>query len=80
MTDYQKVLKDNLRKSGCHFERQGKGDHEIWYSPKEILNIFSLHASVHMHVVGPQQHLVNVPNPPRMRFMLKAESVVAGNI
>lgn len=33
MTDYQKALKDNLRKSGCHFERQGKGDHEIWYSP-----------------------------------------------
>lgn len=18
---------------GCHFERQGKGDHEIWFSP-----------------------------------------------
>lgn len=33
MTDFQKALKDNLRKSGCKFERQGKGDHEIWYSP-----------------------------------------------
>jgi len=20
-------------KAGCTFERQGKGDHEIWYSP-----------------------------------------------
>ncbi|MBI4702241.1 MAG: type II toxin-antitoxin system HicA family toxin [Deltaproteobacteria bacterium] len=22
-----------LREAGCRFERQGKGDHEIWYSP-----------------------------------------------
>ena len=22
-----------LREAGCDFERQGKGDHEIWYSP-----------------------------------------------
>jgi hypothetical protein len=26
-------LKQVLREAGCHFERQGKGDHEIWYSP-----------------------------------------------
>ena len=26
-------LKRLLRERGCHFERQGKGDHEIWYSP-----------------------------------------------
>jgi predicted RNA binding protein YcfA (HicA-like mRNA interferase family) len=25
----KKILKDN----GCYFERQGKGDHEIWFSP-----------------------------------------------
>ena len=22
-----------LREAGCRFERPGKGDHEIWYSP-----------------------------------------------
>jgi hypothetical protein len=26
-------LKKRLKKAGCRFERQGKGDHEIWYSP-----------------------------------------------
>jgi predicted RNA binding protein YcfA (HicA-like mRNA interferase family) len=22
-----------LRENGCRFERQGRGDHEIWFSP-----------------------------------------------
>ncbi|MDJ0516209.1 MAG: type II toxin-antitoxin system HicA family toxin [Trichodesmium sp. MO_231.B1] len=26
-------LKKILTQAGCYFERQGKGDHEIWYSP-----------------------------------------------
>ncbi len=26
-------MKKLLLESGCRFERQGKGDHEIWYSP-----------------------------------------------
>lgn len=26
-------LKEILAEAGCYFERQGKGDHEIWYSP-----------------------------------------------
>ena len=26
-------LKKLLSDEGCYFERQGKGDHEIWYSP-----------------------------------------------
>ncbi|PIP05041.1 MAG: hypothetical protein CO012_04925 [Syntrophobacterales bacterium CG_4_8_14_3_um_filter_49_14] len=33
MADYTKDLKKYLREAGCSFERQGKGDHEIWYSP-----------------------------------------------
>ncbi len=33
MTDYTKDLKKYLQKEGCFLERQGKGDHEIWYSP-----------------------------------------------
>ncbi|MBW4472873.1 MAG: type II toxin-antitoxin system HicA family toxin [Stenomitos rutilans HA7619-LM2] len=27
------ALKRLLVNAGCSFERQGKGDHEIWYSP-----------------------------------------------
>ena len=26
-------LKKMLAAAGCYLERQGKGDHEIWYSP-----------------------------------------------
>jgi hypothetical protein len=33
MGDYTQMLKDALAEVGCRFERQGKGDHEIWYSP-----------------------------------------------
>jgi hypothetical protein len=33
MGDFTKPLKEHLREAGCFFERQGKGDHEIWYSP-----------------------------------------------
>ncbi|MBI2368319.1 MAG: type II toxin-antitoxin system HicA family toxin [Deltaproteobacteria bacterium] len=34
MADYSPEVKRILRASGCYFHRQGKGDHEIWYSPK----------------------------------------------
>lgn len=33
MSDYTQKLKRLLRMNGCTFERQGKGDHEIWFSP-----------------------------------------------
>ena len=33
MADFSKDLVAKLREAGCCFERQGKGDHEIWYSP-----------------------------------------------
>ena len=33
MSDYAKELKRLLVNDGCSFERQGKGDHEIWFSP-----------------------------------------------
>ena len=31
---YGKELKSLLHKSACRYMRPGKGDHEIWYSPK----------------------------------------------
>ena len=33
MSDYSKDLKQYLHEAGCRFDRQGKGDHEIWFSP-----------------------------------------------
>jgi HicA toxin of bacterial toxin-antitoxin, len=30
---YTPRLKKLLRRHGCRFERPGKGDHELWYSP-----------------------------------------------
>ena len=33
MAGYSRALKKHLREAGCYFERQGKGDHEIWFSP-----------------------------------------------
>ena len=34
MAGLEGQLKKILREHGCTFVRQGKGDHEIWYSPK----------------------------------------------
>jgi hypothetical protein len=31
--NFTRIVKKLLREAGCRFERQGKGDHEIWYSP-----------------------------------------------
>jgi hypothetical protein len=33
MASYTPNVKEILRAHGCYFERPGKGDHEIWYSP-----------------------------------------------
>ena len=33
MADYDPEVKRLLREAGCYPVRQGKGDHEIWYSP-----------------------------------------------
>lgn len=33
MPSWTREVKTALSKGGCRFERHGKGDHEIWYSP-----------------------------------------------
>lgn len=33
MASYTPKLKEVLRAHGCHYDRRGRGDHEIWYSP-----------------------------------------------
>lgn len=38
MADFKRELKALLNNAGCYFVRQGKGDHEIWYSPITKIN------------------------------------------
>lgn len=38
MADFARKLKKILREKGCHKVRQGKGDHEIWFSPLSGIN------------------------------------------
>ena len=33
MAEYEKKVRKILSENGCTFERRGKGDHDIWYSP-----------------------------------------------
>lgn len=33
MATYEREVRSLLLQAGCVFHREGKGDHEIWYSP-----------------------------------------------
>ena len=33
MAEYEKKVREQLHEHGCRFERRGKGDHDLWYSP-----------------------------------------------
>jgi ubiquinone biosynthesis protein Coq4 len=33
MSAYEKKVREKLTEHGCYFQRHGKGDHDIWYSP-----------------------------------------------
>ena len=33
MAEFEKKVRDELKKNGCTFVRHGKGDHDIWFSP-----------------------------------------------
>ena len=39
MAEYEKRVREILRENGCSFERRGKGDHDIWYSPITNTNV-----------------------------------------
>ena len=32
-TSFTPALKKKLTEAGCYFVRNGKGDHDVWYSP-----------------------------------------------
>lgn len=33
MAEYEHKVREELRRHGCYKIREGKGDHEVWYSP-----------------------------------------------
>ncbi|MFD2181156.1 type II toxin-antitoxin system HicA family toxin [Rhodoplanes azumiensis] len=33
MRGFGRLVREKLRAAGCYLLRQGRGDHEIWYSP-----------------------------------------------
>lgn len=39
MAEYEKKVRKILAQNGCTFQRHGKGDHDIWYSPITKRNI-----------------------------------------
>jgi hypothetical protein len=49
MADYTRGVKRALLDGGCVFVRQGKGDHEIWFSPISQRNFMVNNAIVSRH-------------------------------
>ena len=39
MAEYEEKVREKLVENGCHFQRHGRGDHDIWYSPITGLSI-----------------------------------------
>lgn len=33
MNEFGKRVREILQANGCYFKRQGRGDHQIWFSP-----------------------------------------------
>lgn len=53
MAEYEKIVRDVLRRNGCAFVRHGKGDHDIWHSPISGHNV-----TVDTKI--PSRHMANV--------------------
>ena len=39
MADFERDVRRLLTEHGCVFVRHGKGDHDIWFSPKTRCNV-----------------------------------------
>jgi HicA toxin of bacterial toxin-antitoxin, len=51
MAKLKRELVSVLTAAGCRFVRQGKGDHEIWYSPVSKQN-FTLDAGITSRIMA----------------------------
>ncbi len=52
MTDYYRELVAILREHGCSLARQGKGSHEIWFSPISGLYVTVPRSTKSRHTVN----------------------------
>lgn len=52
MADDGKSLRKLLREAGCSSIRSGKGDHEIWYSPRTDRNFPVDHKILSRHTAN----------------------------
>lgn len=39
MAEYEKLVREEMKRNGCYFLRRGKGDHDIWHSPITNRNV-----------------------------------------
>jgi len=61
MATYTPKLKEILRAHGCYFERPGRGDHEIWYSPTTGRRFPVDHAIVSRHTANAVLKQAGIP-------------------
>jgi len=52
MAGFYKELTKILSEAGCHLVRQGRGDHEIWFSPVSQKHFTVDHGSKSRHTVN----------------------------
>jgi hypothetical protein len=61
MSSYTLKLKEILRAHGCYFERPGRGDHEIWYSPVTERRIPVDHSILSRHTANAVLKQAGIP-------------------
>jgi predicted RNA binding protein YcfA (HicA-like mRNA interferase family) len=52
VANFTRKLKKTLTAAGCYFVRQGRGDHEIWYSPLTNINFTVDNAILSRHTAN----------------------------
>ncbi|MHB8654299.1 MAG: type II toxin-antitoxin system HicA family toxin [Terriglobia bacterium] len=61
MATFTPKLKEILRAHGCTFERPGRGDHEIWYSPITLRRFPVDHSIVSRHTANAVLKQAGIP-------------------
>lgn len=61
MASFYKDLIEALREAGCYFVRQGRGDHEIWFSPIKGKNFLVDHGTKSRHTANEAMKQAGLP-------------------
>ncbi|GEM_PF-503335 len=69
MSDYTPQLKKYLDQAGCYFDRQGKRDHEIWYSPITDVRLVVDNAIKSRHTANAVLNKLDYPKNSNMILM-----------